>query len=152
MEAIKDQNLTPAQVALLTKVMLSVALVDGLHPAEAELIRQIYESSRSGEMPATQALIEEAKANPFKVSELAGSSPEFAETVILMCLMTAYADGGFSPSEQEYVKSVAAVLGIGDEQYAASLGQVHDELIGALSNLPDSASVARVFGKLSADI
>ena len=53
MNPIQDQDLTPAQVTQLTKAMLSVAMVDGIHPAEAALIGQFYESSRSADMPTT---------------------------------------------------------------------------------------------------
>ena len=150
--AVKDQNLSPAQVTLLTKAMLSVAMRDGLHPAEAGLISNFYEGSRGDDMPTMQAMLDAVKASPLKVGELSGSAPEFAETVMLMCLMTAYADGSFSASERDYVKSLAAVLGIDEERFSGYLAQVHNELIGAVSNLPDSASVAKVFGKLSSDI
>ena len=149
---VKDQNLSPVQVTLLTKAMLSVAMCDGLHPAEAGLISNFYEGSRGDDMPTMQAMLDAVKASPLKVGELSGSAPEFAETVMLMCLMTAYADGSFSASERDYVKSLAAVLGIDDARFSGYLAQVHNELIGALSNLPDSASVAKVFGKLSSDI
>ena len=152
MNAVKDQNLSPAQVTLLTKAMLSVAVLDGLHPAETALISQFYDSTRSEAMPTTQAMIEAGKASPFKISELTGSTAEFAETVLLMCLMTAYADGSFGQAERDYINSIAGALGIKEEQLATHLAHVHNDLIGALSNLPDSASVAKVFGELSSDI
>ena len=152
MNAVKDQNLTPAQVTLLTKAMLSVAVLDGLHPAETALIRQFYENTRSEDMPSTQTMIEAGKASQFKVSELSGSTPEFAETVLLMCLMTAYADGSFAQTERNYISSIAHALGITEDQLAMLLAHVHNDLIGALSNLPDSASVAKVFGKLSSGL
>lgn len=152
MNAIKDQNLSPAQVTLLTRAMLSVAVLDGLHPAETTLIRQFYENTRSDDMPSTQAMIEAGKASQFKVSELSGSTPEFAETVFLMCLMTAYADGSFGQAEHDYISSIARALEITEDQLAMHLAHVHNDLIGALSNLPDSASVAKVFGELSSGL
>ena len=152
MNAVKDQNLSPAQVTLLTKAMLSVAVLDGLHPAETALIRQFYENTRSEDMPTTQAMIEARTASQFKVSDLSGGTPVFAETVLLMCLMTAYADGSFSQAERDHIQSIAGALGINEDQLATHLAHVHNDLIGSLSNLPDSASVAKVFGELSSGL
>jgi uncharacterized membrane protein YebE (DUF533 family) len=132
----------------LTKAMLSVALVDGLHPTESALIHQFYDSARSAEMPPADAVMEGNATQQYKVSELAGSSPEFADTLVLMCLMTGYADGNLSPAEREHINSIVAALGMTEQQLAAHLAHVQNDLIGALSHLPDSASVAKVFGEL----
>ncbi len=150
MNAMQDQNLSPAQVTQLTKAMLSVALVDGIHPAEAALIGQFYESSRSADMPTTSSVMASPEAQPFDAAALAGSPADFADTVLLMCLMTAYADGHLSPAERDHVQAIATKLGVDAARFEAHLAQVRDELVGAISHLPDAGSVAAVVKELSA--
>lgn len=148
MPTIQDQNLSATQVIQLTQAMLSVALVDGMHPAEAALIGQFYESSRQADMPTTAAML--SGAHVFDTSAMAGCPPEVADTVVLMCLMTGYADGSLSADERALVQSYAAALGVDAARFEALLGQVRDELIGAISHLPDAESVANVVRELSA--
>lgn len=148
MHAIQDQNLSATQVTQLTRAMLSVARVDGIQPAEAALIGQFYESSRDGDMPTTTAVLSDASA--FDAATLAGSPAPVAETVVLMCLMTGYADGHLSAGERSAVTSIATALGVSAARFEELLGQVRDELIGALSHLPDAASVATVVRELTA--
>lgn len=150
MPPMTDQNLSPAQVTLLTQAMLSVALVDGIHPAEAALIGQFYESSRSVDMPSTASVMASAESQAFDIAALKGSSAEFADTVVLMCLMTAYADGALSAAERNHVQAIASTLGLDAAHFEAHLGQVRDELVGALSHLPDAGSVAVVVKELAA--
>ena len=135
---IADDELTPAQVIQLTNTMLAVAMVDGLDPTEAVLIRQFYEDARSADMPPVEAMMADQASSQFKVSELIGSSPEFAETLVLMGLMTAYADGFLSQQERDLVKSIATATGMDDALLAKHLAQAHDEHWGALSRLPIS--------------
>ncbi|MBA3057013.1 MAG: hypothetical protein KJ614_07020 [Gammaproteobacteria bacterium] len=150
MNAMQDQNLSPAQVTQLTKAMLSVALVDGIHPAEAALIGQFYESSRSADMPTTSSVMASPEAQPFDAAELVGSSATFADTVVLMCLMAGHADGQLSPAERDHVQAMATTLGVDATRFEAHLAQVRDELVGAISHLPDAGSVAAVVKELSA--
>jgi tellurite resistance protein len=145
-----DQNFSAAQVRLLTQAMLSVALVDGIHPAEAALIGQFYETSRSADMPTTSAMMASPEAQAFDVSALKGSSAEFADTVVLMCLMTAYADGNLSPAERSHIQTIASTLGLDAAHLETHLAQVRDELVGAISHLPDAGSVAVVVKELKA--
>lgn len=149
MNAIKDQELSPTQVIQLTQAMLSVALVDGIHPAEAALIGQFYESSRSADMPSTAAVLARPDASPFDAAQFAGVPAAFADTVVLMCLMTAYADGHLSASERACVQTLASTMGVDAARFEAHLSQVRDELVGALSHLPDAASVAAVVRELA---
>ena len=147
MQAIQDQNLSATQVIQLTQAMLSVALVDGIHPAEAALIGQFYESSRSADMPSTAAMLSGTPA--FDARAMAGCPADVADTVVLMCLMTGYADGHLSAEERALVQSFATALSVDSARFEALLGQVRDELIGALSHLPDAESVAKVVRELT---
>lgn len=149
MHTMPDQNLSPAQVAQLTQAMLSVALVDGIHPAEAALIGQFYESSRSADMPTTATALA-MDSSAFDARSLLPSDAEFADTVVLMCLMAAYADGSLSAAERSHVQAIATTLGVDAARFEAHIALVRDELVGALSHLPDAASVAAVVQKLNA--
>ena len=148
MQAIQDQNLSATQVIQLTRAMMSVARVDGMQPAEAALIGQFYESSRQTDMPTTTAML--SGTHDFDATALAGCTPDVADTVVLMCLMTGHADGRLSAEERTLVQSYAAALEVDDARFEALLGQVRDELIGAISHLPDAESVANVVRELSA--
>lgn len=61
----------------LTKAMLSVACVDDIQPAEAALIGQFYESSRSAGMPTTASFLADPEARQFDAKDLAGGSAAF---------------------------------------------------------------------------
>ena len=150
MHPIQDQPLSPQQVTQLTQAMLSVANIDGIQPAEAALIGQFYEASRSADMPTMAALMASPEARQFSAADLAGSSTEFADTAVLMCLMAAYADGQLSAAERAYVQSIATSLRVDAARFEALLAQVRDELVGALSHLPDAGSVAVVVKELAA--
>lgn len=150
MHTMTDQNLSPAQVIELTKAMLSVASVDGIHPAEAALIGQFYENSRNADMPGTATFLSSPEAQLFDAKALAGSPADFADTLVLMCLMTAYADGQLSPAEREHIQVMATTLGLDAARFEAHLAQVRDDLVSALSHLPDAGSVAAVVRELSA--
>jgi tellurite resistance protein len=150
MHTMTDQDLSPAQVLQLTGAMLSVAFVDGIAPAEAALIGQFYESSRTQDMPTTAAFLADPQAQHFDAAALAGSPAAFADTVVLMCLMTAYADGHLSAAEREHIQAFATALGLDTARFEAHLAQVRDDLVGALSHLPDAGSVAAVVRELSA--
>lgn len=145
-----DQDLSPTQVIQLTKAMLSVACIDDIQPAEAALIGQFYETSRSAEMPTTAAFLADPEARQFDATSLAGSAAAFADTLVLMCLMTAYADGKLSAAELSTVQAIATTLGLDAARFNAHLEQVRDELVGSLSSLPDAGSVAVVARELSA--
>jgi uncharacterized tellurite resistance protein B-like protein len=145
-----DQDLSPTQVTQLTKAMLSVACVDDIQPAEAALIGQFYESSRRADMPTTASFLADPAARQFDAKDLAGSTAAFADTVVLMCLMTAYADGELSAAELSNVQAIATTLGLDTARFNGHLEQVRDELVGALSHLPDAGSVAVVARELSA--
>lgn len=150
MFTMPDQNLSPTQITQLTKAMLSVACVDDIQPAEAALIGQFYESSRSPEMLSTASFLVDPQARQFDAACLVGSTPAFADTVVLMCLMTGYADGRLSAAELASVQTIATTLGLDAARFNAHLEQVRDELVGALSHLPDAGSVAVVARELSA--
>ena len=149
MHTRSDQNLSPAQVNTLTLAILSVARVDSVQPAEAALIGQFYETSRNMDMPTTATFLASSTAHEFATSELAGSTAAFADTVVLMCLMTAYADGNLSADELTHIQTIAKSLEMETARFDAHLARVRDDLVAALSHLPDAGSVAAVVRELT---
>lgn len=146
MQTIADISLTPTELMALTKAMLAVASVDAMVPAEAALIGQFYESSRSADMPTTLSVLSGSQA--FEPHELAGCTDDVADALILMSLMAGYADGRLSAAELALVRGFATSLKLSDDRFDALLGRVRDELIGSLSHLPDAPSVAKVLRSL----
>ena len=151
MNPIQDQKLSPKQVTQLTHAMLSVAAVDGIAPAEAALIGQFYEASRSDDMPTTASVLSTSAAQAFDAKAWVGCSAEAADTVVLMCLMTGHADGHLSAGERALCWTNAQALGMNASRFDGLLAQVRDQLIGALSHLPDAGSIAKVVGELEAE-
>ena len=149
MHTMSDQNLSPAQVNTLTRAMMSVARVDSVQPAEAALIGQFYETSRNMDMPTTATFLASTTAQEFDASELDGSTASFADTVVLMCLMTAYADGNLSANELSHIQAIATTLKMETARFDVHLARVRDDLLAALSHLPDAGSVAAVVGEMT---
>lgn len=148
MAPMQDRNLDETQLTQLTQAMISVAMVDGIQPAEAALIGRFYEASRSPAMPTVEAVMARPGNQPFNAAVLAGSTADFADTLVLMCLMTGYADGNLTPAERRQVQSFADLMGVDATRFNMHLAQVQDELVGALSHLPDAGSVAAVVREL----
>ncbi|HEX5682508.1 MAG TPA: hypothetical protein VFY73_00625 [Ideonella sp.] len=136
-----NDTMTPAQVTALVAAMLAVAHVDGVQPAEEQLIRTFYEESATAGMPAfDQVGHTHAQANQLLAA--AGGGADFAEQLVLMCFMTAYADGHMSDGERALVLDLAKQSGVAEARAAELLQQVKDTLIGSLAHLPDAESVA----------
>jgi uncharacterized tellurite resistance protein B-like protein len=150
MTAMQDRNLDETQLTQLTQAMISVATIDGILPAEAALIGRFYEASRGPNMPTVEAVMARPGNQPFDTAALAGSPADFADTLVLMCLMTGYADGNLTLAERAQVQSFADAMRMDAARFSAHLARVQDDLVGALSHLPDAGSVANVVRELGA--
>lgn len=127
------------QVMALVQCMLATARADGMHPKEETLICRFYEEQRqAGMLPFKQVL---AATSAAPLTTLAGDS-EFATQLLLMCWMTAYADGHLSDGERQLVLGFAQALGVSPALSDELLQQVKDSLIASLAHLPDAESVA----------
>lgn len=145
MNQIQGDPMPRSQVIALVECMLSTAHVDGVQPKELALIRGFYEEQRQPDMPEFDALMSAAGKDPGLlpgVSSDVGSDMEFAEQLLLMCLMTGYADGHFSDAERSHVLGLAQQVGVSAERLAELHLQVKDSLIASLAHLPDAESVA----------
>jgi uncharacterized membrane protein YebE (DUF533 family) len=134
-------NLAPAQVNALVASMLAVAHVDGIHAQELALIRKFYEESAGAAAPPFST-VEGSHGQAAELLKAAGGGADFAEQLVLMCLMAGYADGHLSEGERAVVDQLAQGAGVSAEKVEELLQQVKDTLIGSLAHLPDAQSVA----------
>ncbi len=141
MSTPSNDTMTPAQVTALVGAMLAVAHVDGVQPAEEQLIRTFYEQSATAGMPQFDQ-VGHTHAQADQLLAAAGGGADFAEQLVLMCFMTAYADGHMSDGERALVLDLAKQAGVAEARAGELLQQVKDALIGSLAHLPDSESVA----------
>lgn len=141
MSTPSNDTMTPAQVTALVAAMLAVAHVDGVQPAEEQLIRTFYEQSATAGMPKFDQ-VGHTHAQVNQLLAAAGGGADFAEQLVLMCFMTAYADGHMSDGERALVLDLAKQAGVAEARAGELLQQVKDSLIGSLAHLPDAESVA----------
>jgi tellurite resistance protein len=121
--------------------MVSTAQVDGIRPEETALIRKFYDESRTADMPS----FDDIKSSEVEIKsalQMVQGDAGFSEQLILMCVMTGYADGKLTAAELKHVSAMAEQLGLSSGHLDALLTQVKDTLMGALSHLPDPESVA----------
>jgi hypothetical protein len=135
-------TLTASQVESLAAAMLSVARVDGVHPAEEALIANFCRENGGGSAPDLDRLHGLMSA-PQALSSLAGDS-DFAEAVLRMCVMTGYADGHLSETEWAHIQSLSAQLKVNVDRVQGIRTEVKDLLVASLSHLPVAESVAAV--------
>lgn len=141
MSEIQANSMPRPQVIALVECMLSTARVDGVHPQEVALIRRFYEEQRKPDMPAFDDVVAAAGKDP-NLLPAVGRDSGFAEQLVLMCLMTGYADGQLSDAERKHVLGLAQQAGVAAERVDALQLQVKDSLIASLAHLPDAESVA----------
>ena len=138
---IEDDAMSGEQVVALVACMLSTAHVNGVRPEEAALIQRFYEGSAKPGMP-TFGSLEGSGARALVLLSKVQISEDFTDQLVLMCLMTGYADGHLSAAEHAHVLTMAASAGVSEERCAQLLVQVKDSLIHSLAHLPDAESVA----------
>ena len=141
MSAVQGDSMTSAQILVLVDSMLSTARIDGVHTQEVALIRTFYDEQRKPGMPEFDAVMAATGHDPALASHL-NSDPGFAEQLVLMCLMTGYADGRLSEGERVHVLDLAKQLGVAEPRFEELLLQVKDSRIASLAHLPDPESVA----------
>lgn len=134
-------TMTREQALALIGCMLSTAHVDGMHPQELALIRRFHDESSDLGLPPFDSLVA-APADAAAQLAGVGADPAFAEQLVMLSIMTGYADGDFSEAERTHVAGLAARIGIDAERFAQLHQGVKDSLIQSLSHLPDAASVA----------
>ncbi len=144
-----DTPLTQEHVVAMTRLMLQVANVDDEKTTEeVALISSFYEGcAKAGKGWQDFASL----ANESAVPTIAASDfadPGQREMAVATCLMVAWADGAFSPREDEAVRSIALRLGVDSERFAQVLALVKDHLLAQFARLPDTGSIVAVAKEL----
>jgi len=140
------ESLSNAAVLATTQAMLKIAGVDGMQPAELDLIRDFYQNSGASGLPAFETLQEKAPLNRHIDHHAVASAAE-KEMLLALCVMTGYAGGGLSAAELASIQSIAADLGMTD-RVDVIVALVKDYMLSQLAHLPDAASVAKVAREL----
>ncbi len=145
MSTQQNGALSKDQVAALVACMMATAKIDGLQPKEKALIESFYVESQMPGLPTFESL---AIADATALLAAVRGDAAFSEQLVLMCLMTGYADGALSANERAYVVSTSKVLNVSAPRFEELLLQVKDSLIGSLAHLPVSESVAALVKEL----
>ena len=140
--------LSREQLVALVGSMLSTAEVDGVRPEEVALIQTFYMESASAGAPSFDSVRASAASQSATLLQQVGIDTQFSEQLVLMCLMTGYADGHLTDAEHAHVQGIAQQVGIAGSRLMELKQQVKDSLLGALSHLPDAASVAALAREL----
>ena len=137
-----DTPLTQAQVVAITRLMLQVAHVDGEKTAEeVALIRGFYEScvEAGNGWQDFASLAGESLVPAITASDFTDQGQR--EMALATGLMVAWADGAFSPKEDEAVRNIAVNLGVDNDRFAQVLALVKDHMLAQFARLPDTGSI-----------
>ena len=116
------------QTAWFCRGLLDLAAVDGEHENEIALVREFLLASESA------VTLEELKASPFKLAEVAAviDGPA-AEAFIISCYMLVYADGIISDRETVRIAEYVTAMGISAERHKTLHEQARIFLLGNLA-------------------
>src|SRR5262245_34684186 len=108
-----EQNLSFDQVKALTRAMLTVARVDGVHDNEMRMVREFYEGcSRQGD-----PRLEEIATGKFEIEGARAlfNTPELAKMFIKTMVLLAFADGHYAKAEDDLIREWAPRLNLKGE-------------------------------------
>src|SRR4051794_20683882 len=121
-------TMTRAQALALIGCMLSTAHVDGVHPGELALIRRFHDESADLGLPDFDTLVAAPAEAAVSLAGI-GADAGFAEQLVMLSIMTGYADGDFSETERAHVAGLAAQVGVDADRFAELHQGVKDSLI-----------------------
>ncbi|MDB4989979.1 MAG: hypothetical protein JWN04_5157 [Myxococcaceae bacterium] len=112
----QDVKLGLNHVQVLVRGMYSVARCDGVHATELVLLREFYESCRAD--VEGLASFDEVIAVPLDEESARDvlDTPELRELFLRSCLLLAFADGAYSPSERTQLVRLAELLDVTPER------------------------------------
>jgi tellurite resistance protein len=138
----EDGSFSTEQMQALLACVVSTAHVDGIKPQELELLDRFCGDNQY--QASLKDLLGKAgdKSHAKAMLAAVGGDATFVEQVLLMSIMTAYADGRISDAELAHVNELAESVGVPASKMAELRLYVRDSLLGSLSHLPDAESVA----------
>lgn len=141
-----EQNLSFDQVKALTRAMLTVARVDGVHDHEMRMIREFYDAcSRQGD-----PRLEEIGSGKFEIDsakKLFGS-PELSKMFIKTLMLLAFADGSYAKAEDDLIRDWASTLSISGEEVDHLLTATKEFLLGGLAHVQNVDALKTIAKKL----
>ena len=145
-EFFLEQNLSFEQVKALTRAMLTLARVDGVHDNEMKLIREFYEScSRAGD-----PRLEEVGSGRFDVEQAKAlfATPDLSRLFVKTLILLAFADGHFAKGEDELLRSWASELGLSKEDVDRLTEATKEFLLGGLAHVENVDALKQVSRRL----
>jgi tellurite resistance protein len=145
-EFFSEQNLSFDQVKALTRAMLTVARVDGVHDHEMRMVREFYEScARAGD----PRLEEIAKGN-FDIETARGlfGTPELGQLFVKTLILLAFADGSYARNEDNLIRDWAKHLGLSSEAVDNLLSATKEFLLAGLAHVQNVDALKEVAKKL----
>lgn len=145
-EFFTEQNLNFDQVKALTRAMITLARVDGVHDNEMRMIREFYDGcSRQGD-----PRLEEVATGKFEVASAASlfNTPELQKMFMKTLMLLAFADGSYAKAEDEVIRDWSGQLGISAEDTDHLLTATKEFLLGGLSHVANVQALKDVAKKL----
>lgn len=127
------------QAEAIERGLYAIASADGqVHERELALISALLAR------PADAAAL--ARAPKLSAADLAAilSSVELRALFVKTAILLAYADGSYGAGESKLINEYCKALGVGDELRARLELEVKEHMLGELSHLANTESVAKV--------
>lgn len=112
-ELYEGIELTEAQAAWITRGLLDLAHVDGMHDAERALISDFY--AGEGGTSTLEALAAEGFDPAEAATALRAGGVKVVEAFLTSCYLLIYADGNHSEAERARVRAYGASFGLSPE-------------------------------------
>ncbi len=140
------EDLSFAQVKVLTHAMFAVAKAEGVHDQEMRLIREFYEScTRAGDPP-----LDQVAGGSFNIADAKPlfDTPELAKMFTKSMLLLAYADGRYAQVEDDLVRAYARGLGLEDQEVDQLLEATREYLMQSLAHVQNLEALRDVQKRL----
>ena len=112
-ELYEGIELTEAQATWITRGLLDLAHVDGIHEAERALITDFY--TGEGGTSTLEALAAQGFDPAEAAAALRAGGAKVVEAFLTSCYLLIYADGNHSDAERARVAAYGAALGLSPE-------------------------------------
>jgi hypothetical protein len=142
-----EQDLSFEQVKALTRAMLTVARVDGVHDNEMKLVREFYDScARSGD-----PRLEEIASGAFDADHAKSlfNTPELALMFTKSLILLAFADGRYAKAEDDLIRSYAGAVGLAGDEVDRLLEATKEYLLGGLVHVQNVDALKEVSKRLT---
>lgn len=141
-----EQNLSFEQVKAMTRAMLTLARVDGVHDHEMRMVREFYEGcSRQGD-----PRLEEVATGKFEVetAKTLFNTPELSKMFVKTMMLLAFADGHYAKAEDDMIRDWSKRLGLTGEEVDHLLAATKEFLLGGLAHVQNVNALKDVAKKL----